>query len=76
MFKKLKATTVNSFIGKSFFYADNQTGIGWTSKIDSISSNPLSDSYTLELSCGTLVKMNRLDLYKCKELSELTNLEK
>lgn len=73
---KLKSSTIDRLIGMPFFYADEETGIGWTSKIDSIERNYLSDSYTVELSCGTLVEMDRIELANAKNLSELTNLRK
>ena len=75
MFKRLKVETINSFIGRPFFYADEETGVGWESRIDEIRRDIYSDEYTIELSCGTLVKMGRLELLKYKHNHELTNLK-
>jgi hypothetical protein len=75
MFKKLKVETIDSFIGRPFFYADKETGTGWKSKVDSIHRDVIHDSYTLELSCGTLVKMDRLELLKFRYEPTLTNVK-
>lgn len=72
---KLKLETVNSFIGRPFFYADKETGIGWESKVDVITRDSNSDSYTIELSCGTIVNMGRLELLNFRHVSKLTNLK-
>lgn len=75
MFKKLKTETINSFIGRPFFYVDKEVGIGWESRIDSMQVNQFSDSYTLELSCGTLIKLDRLKLLEFRNSAKLTNME-
>lgn len=75
MFKRLKLTTIESYIGRPFFYADSETGIGWESTVDGLMADELSDSYKIELSCGTVVKMSRRDLLKFRESPTLTNTE-
>lgn len=52
---------LNSFIGCFFFYADEETGIGWESRIDEISRSWDTDSVFLDLSCGTRVKVSGRD---------------
>lgn len=75
MFKRLKASTIDSLLGKKFFYADIESGVGWESTVDEMFANADQDGYTLELSCGTRVVMSRLDLVRQSAMQGLTNLK-
>lgn len=70
---RLKTSTVDSFIGRNFFYGDKETGIGWESKIDSLYPQMETDSYAIELSCGTIVKMSRLELLAFRNSHTVSN---
>ena len=66
---------VESLLGKPFFYADEETGVGWESKIDEVQRNWLDAGYTLELSCGTIVKIDHRFLYSQRNNRFFTNLK-
>lgn len=66
---------LDSLLGRRFFYADKETGVGWESKIDEVQRNFMSNSYTLELSCGTIVKIDHSFLYKQRNNPYFTNLK-
>lgn len=65
-----------SLLGKRFFYNDEEVGIGWESTIDTVSRNWLDAGYTLELSCGTIVKIDHRFLYSQRHDAYFTNLRK
>lgn len=76
MFNYMKSFTgVDRFIGRKFFYADEETGVGWESKIDDITRDFDYDAITLHLSCGTEVKINCFDILKNNERAFFTNLK-
>lgn len=64
-----------SLVGRTFFYADKETGVGWESKIDIVQRNFLDAGYTLELSCGTIVKIDHPFLYSQRHNGFFTNLK-
>jgi hypothetical protein len=66
---------VNTLIGRPFFYADEETGIGWESKIDNIWIKENHFGYILELSCGTRVDIDGIELMKDNYRAFTTNLK-
>lgn len=64
-----------NYIGRDFFYADEETGIGWTSKIDGVFRKESVTGYCLELSCGTRVDISYRDLVNSKNEPFVTNLK-
>jgi len=66
---------MNSVIGKPFFYADEETGIGWESKIDNIWVKQDHFGYILELSCGTRVEISGLEISRNNYKAFTTNLK-
>lgn len=71
----MTTTMVNSFIGRPFFFADEETGIGWESKIDMVFMNENHAGYTIELSCGTRVEISKLDITRDNYKAFRTNLK-
>jgi hypothetical protein len=63
-----------SFIGKPFFYYDEETGLGWESTIDQIISHEAHAGLTIALSCGTTLDINHHDLYTKGNKCLRTNL--
>lgn len=66
---------MNSMIGRTFFYNDEEVGIGWESKIDNIWHNEMDFGYTLELSCGTRVNISGSDVMKYGHKALFTNMK-
>lgn len=65
---------LDRFIGQKFFYADYETGIGWESRIDEVFMNYDTSGITIELSCGTRVKVSYKD-YMFNKKAFYTNLK-
>lgn len=66
---------LNSIIGNKFFYADEETGIGWESQIDEIRRNWDDFGIVLCLSCGTEVKISGIDIMFKNSKALYTNLK-
>lgn len=64
-----------SMIGRNFFYADKESGIGWNSLIEEIFANEHNGGYTLCLACGTRVQITPKDIAQKREKAFLTNME-
>lgn len=74
-YENYAANMTNRFIGRPFFYADEETGVGWESKIDQIFMNERDAGYIIELSCGTRVQISGLDVAKNNYKAFTTNLK-
>lgn len=71
----MNSIPVTFFIGKSFFYNDEEAGIGWSSKIDDIYRDYQHAGFKIELSCGTIVDVSFMDFYRNKEKMFVTNMK-
>ena len=66
---------VQRFVGRPFFYNDEEVGIGWESKIDAIYMKEDRFGYILELSCGTRVEIDGSEFIKGNYKALFTNMK-
>lgn len=60
-------SSLDQLVGKSFFYDDEETGIGWNFHIFEIYREAMFDSVVLILSDNIRIKLSRLDIVRGPE---------
>lgn len=68
-------SAIDSMIGQRFFYADEETGIGWESRIDEVTRSWDTDAVRLYLSCGTIVNISGVEVIRGNYRAFVTNLK-